>query len=259
MVHRQRCESGDHGRGARSAGTRQDPPAPLTSQSAKRRSAEISREVPTDHEAPSVQEREHSDEASHVSAGCVPGSRGDSVQAPSQRSYGLISPVLRARRGPRCTVAGADRRLRCRRLRQILQLAGVPGDARKDQTRHDGTHDHAKKTGRSPMPRTRRHGREEQHRSFHTRSLRGDEEPLLRRGALPSTLSTWRGVRHVLEEQRTTYSTWTSNQTLCSNAEPPLLSESEYPFAAQCAEGREKAARARAAPYVDDDSDSSQA
>ena len=52
----QRGASGDHGRGARGLpeqGRKMDPLAPLTGQSAKLRSAETSREVAADHEAPS--------------------------------------------------------------------------------------------------------------------------------------------------------------------------------------------------------------
>ena len=101
VTHRQRCESGDHGRGLpNKAGI--DPQTPLTGQSAQLRSAETNREVPTDHEAAGEQARERSDEASHVSAGCAPGSRGETVQATTQRSFGLASQALRTRRGPRC-------------------------------------------------------------------------------------------------------------------------------------------------------------
>ena len=52
-----------------------------------------------------------------ASAG-TPGSRGESLQATTRRSYGLASQVLRTRRGPRCTIAakpcGAETDARCR-------------------------------------------------------------------------------------------------------------------------------------------------
>ena len=102
-----------------------------------------------------------------------PKSRGESVQATTQRSYGLLS----SRDATRTTVHDCGTPSRAEpdaRCKQMLQLGIVLGDAHK-RIRHGTAHDHAKNTvagrsqGRNPLSRTRRHGREARHESFYTR------------------------------------------------------------------------------------------
>ena len=154
----QRCESGDHGRGARGLpeqGRKMDPLAPLTGQSAQLRSTGTSREVAGDHEAPS-----QTNAAAKAARALGGGSRechysklrrgrpeaearayrqqrGEATAWLAQFSgrdedHGARSQGSRAEQRP---TQGADRRLRCRPSRQQLQLGGVPGDAHK-RTRH---------------------------------------------------------------------------------------------------------------------------
>ena len=60
------------------------------------------------------------------------------------------------------------------------------------------------------------------------KTLRSDEEPLLRSGEHLSTHTTWRGVRHALEEQRTALD---EQQDSLQLEEPLLLGEEDYPSA----------------------------
>ena len=150
--------------------------------------------------------------SSYVSAGCAPGSQDENWQATAQRHYGLISLVLKAQRATLCTIAGsqaeqdltksADRRLRHRPSRQMLQRPGVPGDAPVRTTRGPSCtlsrawHRSERRTMPELLRETFRSNEEASStlwRSSYPRSVRGD------------------GVRHALEEQCTTYRSWVSN------------------------------------------------
>ena len=207
--------------------------SPLPGQSAQLRSAETSREVPTDPDLFSEQEREmeHSDEASHVSAGCAHANQGESVQATMQRIYGLISLFFR----PPFAA-------------QAFALAeGVLGDAHK-RTRH-GTAEPTtmprrrfarRSPGQGPQPAWKRSTT----RKLPHKTRRSDEEPLLRSGGAPLHAHYVEGSETRSGGAAHRASTWISNKTLYSIEEPLLLSQEDHPCAAQCAEG-EKAARSK--------------
>ena len=93
------------------------------------------------------------------------------------------------------------------------------------------------------MPHTSWHGTEAQHERFHTRLF----AMMSIIYAVEEHPSTHSGGRRALDEQCTTFSSWT-HRTRCSNEEPPQRSARER-----------KQLGARATQYVDDDSDSSQA
>ena len=157
--------------------------SPLAGQSVQLRSAETSREVPIDHEAPSEQE---GDGALGRCLSCLGRMR---TRKPRRERAGHNAENLRpdqpsSKDATRTTVhdrgtpSRAEPDARC-----TVQafVANAPaevcswGRTQEDQTRHGGTHDHAKKTvagrspGQGPQPRTRGRGREAQHESFHTR------------------------------------------------------------------------------------------